>query len=65
MILWDEFGRLNSPVFGKIGAISCEFSEGYMGPKPCTPESNDLFRQRLDELVNPRHPLAQLEQHID
>ena len=36
-----------------------------MGPKPSTPKSNDLFRQRLDELVNPRHPLAQLSQHID
>jgi len=36
-----------------------------MGPKPRTPESNDLFRQRLDELVNLRHPLVQLAQHID
>jgi len=36
-----------------------------MGPKPRTPESNDLFHQRLDELANPRHPLAQLEQHVD
>lgn len=36
-----------------------------MGPKPSTPKSNDLFRQRLDELVNPGHPLAQLSQHID
>jgi hypothetical protein len=24
-----------------------------MGPKPNTPSSNDLFRQRLDELVTP------------
>lgn len=36
-----------------------------MGPKPRAPESNDLFRQRLDELVNLSHPLVQLEQHID
>jgi IS5 family transposase len=36
-----------------------------MGPKPNTPKSNDLFRQRLDELVNLKHPLAQLAQHID
>lgn len=36
-----------------------------MGPKPSTLKSNDLFRQRLDELVNPKHPLAQLAQHID
>lgn len=36
-----------------------------MGPRPRTPESNDLFRQRLDELVNLSHPLVQLAQHID
>ncbi|SFG75312.1 hypothetical protein SAMN05518865_12390, partial [Duganella sp. CF458] len=28
-----------------------------MGPKPVGPQSNDMFRQRLDELVNPQHPL--------
>ena len=36
-----------------------------MAPKSPTPKSNDLFRQRLDELVNLRHPLAQLAGHID
>lgn len=36
-----------------------------MGPKPSTPKSNDLFRQRLDELVNLNHPLVQLARHID
>ena len=36
-----------------------------MGPKPYTQKSNDLFRQRLDELVDLSHPLAQLSQHID
>lgn len=36
-----------------------------MAPKSPTPKSNDLFRQRLDELVNMRHPLAQLAEHID
>ncbi|WP_228098407.1 IS5 family transposase [Chitinilyticum piscinae] len=36
-----------------------------MGPKPLTPKPNDLFRQRLDELVNLRHPLVQLAEHID
>ena len=36
-----------------------------MGPKPRTPENNDLFRQRLDELANLSHPLVQLAQHID
>jgi hypothetical protein len=29
-----------------------------MGPKPVGPQSNDMFRQRLDELVNVQHPLA-------
>jgi IS5 family transposase len=29
------------------------------------PKSNDLFRQRLDELVNSQHPLVQLAGHID
>ena len=36
-----------------------------MGPKPEAPKSNDLFRQKLDELINLRHPLAQLSRHID
>jgi len=36
-----------------------------MGPKPAAPQSNDMFRQRLDELVNLEHPLARLAQHID
>ena len=36
-----------------------------MAPKSPTPKSNDLFRQRLDELVDLRHPLAQLAGHID
>lgn len=36
-----------------------------MGPRPSTQKKHDLFRQRLDELINPRYPLAQLAQHID
>ena len=36
-----------------------------MGPKPNVPKSDDLFRQRLDELVNAKHPLVQLTRHID
>lgn len=36
-----------------------------MGPKPVGPQSNDMFRQRLDELVNLQHPLARLAQYID
>jgi transposase, IS5 family len=36
-----------------------------MGPKPNVPKSDDLFRQRLDEMVNSKHPLVQLTRHID
>ena len=36
-----------------------------MGPKPAGSQSADMFRQRLDELVNLNHPLAQLATHID
>lgn len=36
-----------------------------MGPKSAGPQSHDMFRQRLDELVNLQHPLARLAQHID
>ena len=36
-----------------------------MAPKSPTLKSNDLFRQRLDEMVNLRHPLVQLAEHID
>ncbi len=36
-----------------------------MGPKPAGSQSADMFRQRLDELVNLQHPLAQLATHID
>ena len=36
-----------------------------MGPKPAGSQSADMFRQRLDELVNLKHPLAQLATHID
>ncbi len=61
MILCNELINLS----GKIAAIFCKFSESYMGPKQRTPENNDLFRQRLDELVNLSHPLLQLAQHID
>jgi len=36
-----------------------------MGPKPAGSQSADMFRQRLDELVNLNHPLAQLASLID
>lgn len=36
-----------------------------MGPKPSEPHHNDLFRQRLDERVNLKHPLVQLSGLID
>jgi IS5 family transposase len=36
-----------------------------MGPKPVGSQSADMFRQRLDELIDLKHPLAQLATHID
>jgi len=36
-----------------------------MGPKPVTPESDDLFVSRLDELINMRHALLRLASLID
>jgi IS5 family transposase len=36
-----------------------------MGPKPNVPKNDDLFRQRLEDLVNSTHPLVQLTRHID
>jgi IS5 family transposase len=56
---------LNLPFFGKLTAIPCKFRRLAVGPKPDIPKSNDLFRQGLDELINPRHPLVQLTRHID
>ncbi|WP_338844876.1 IS5 family transposase [Massilia sp. W12] len=36
-----------------------------MGPKPTGTVSADMFRQRLDELVNPKHPLVKLADLMD
>ncbi len=36
-----------------------------MGPKPSQPQSGELFRPRLDEQINMRHPLAKLAALID
>lgn len=36
-----------------------------MAPKPAALQSNDMFRQRLKELVKLQHPLARLAQHIE
>lgn len=33
--------------------------------KPSMPKYEDMFCQRLDELVNLKHPLALLAHHID
>ncbi|TYQ14068.1 UNVERIFIED_ORG: IS5 family transposase [Zoogloea ramigera] len=35
-----------------------------MRTKPAGSQSADMFRKRLDELVNLLHPLAQLATHI-
>lgn len=36
-----------------------------MGPKEKAAQTGELFRQRLDELVDSKHPLCQLAQKID
>ena len=36
-----------------------------MGPKPAAPQSEDLFRSRLDQLLNMNHPLIKLAGLID
>ena len=36
-----------------------------MGPKPVLPATSELFRQRLDEQINMRHPLVRLSGFID
>ncbi|GKT24737.1 hypothetical protein AVHM3334_15705 [Acidovorax sp. SUPP3334] len=36
-----------------------------MGPKPSQPQTAELFRPRLDELINMRHPLVKLAALID
>lgn len=36
-----------------------------MGPKPSLPKSNELFRQRLVEMINLSHPLVKLADKID
>ena len=35
-----------------------------MGPKPLLPQTEDLFRPRLDELLKMSHPLIRLSQLI-
>ncbi|GKT21272.1 hypothetical protein AVHM3334_04230 [Acidovorax sp. SUPP3334] len=35
-----------------------------MGPKPSQPQTAELFRPRLDELINMRHPLVKLAAQI-
>src|SRR5471032_2279413 len=47
-------------------AIPCKFQRHEWGPSQLDgSQSADMFRQRLDELVNLNHPLAQLATHID
>ena len=36
-----------------------------MGPQPSPPQTAELFRSRLDELLNMRHPLIRLAALID
>jgi len=36
-----------------------------MGPKPSQPQTAELFRPRLDEQLNMKHPLVRLAMRID
>ena len=36
-----------------------------MGPKPTLPNSGDLYRSRLDQILDPRHELFRLAALID
>ena len=36
-----------------------------MGPKPTLPSSGDLYRSRLDQILDPRHALFRLAALID
>ena len=36
-----------------------------MGPKPSQPQTGELFRPRLDEQINMKHPLVRLGALID
>ena len=36
-----------------------------MGPKPTVPSSGDLYRSRLDQILDPRHELVRLAGLID
>ena len=36
-----------------------------MAPKPSQPQSGELFRPRLDEQINMKHPLVRLAALID
>ena len=36
-----------------------------MGPKPSQPQTAELFRPRLDEQINMKHPLVRLAMLID
>jgi IS5 family transposase len=51
--------RLFQPVFLQISPRSL------MGPKSSQPQSGELFRPRLDELLNLRHPLIVLTGLVD
>ncbi|MCL2022685.1 MAG: hypothetical protein FWG81_11730 [Betaproteobacteria bacterium] len=36
-----------------------------MKPRESSPQSSDLFRHRIDEIINMTHPLVKLAQLID
>lgn len=47
-------------------AVSLQIApRSLMGPKPSQPQTAELFRPRLDEQINMKHPLVRLAALID
>ncbi|GKT23814.1 hypothetical protein AVHM3334_12835 [Acidovorax sp. SUPP3334] len=59
---------LMAAAFARYGSANTCFlansSGDSMGPKPSQPQTAELFRPRLDELINMRHPLVKLAAQI-
>jgi IS5 family transposase len=52
---------IKSPEIG----VTLSFSGDFMQPKPTVIDQGDLFRSRLDQILNRRHPLYRLADSID
>src|ERR1700680_4232753 len=52
---------IKSPEIG----VTPSFRGDFMQPKPTVIDQGDLFRSRLDQILNRRHPLYRLADNID